>query len=281
VIKIIKKILRDILKYFCQHFLVRGRHRLVSSAGEWLSSENTETIIINGIPFPIDHKDKVQRHIYYGLYESEFIAHLRKTLKNNDIFIDCGANLGYISDVASGFVGKSGKVYAIEPSEVCYTRISKNLLQNSFDNIVLINAALSNKPGEALFYDTPNVISRGYACLAGVEQPEGGIGYLIKTITIDGLCLENKVDSVRYLKLDIEGAELMALEGAQKMLSDKKIEYILAETLFSQNMREQNLKMYRMLITFGYQPFKPDKYGNLKSIDYLNLRDNRFDVIWR
>ena len=55
------------------------------------------------------------RYMYTGSYEIETYLALKKFLKPGDTFIDIGGNIGYITALAAGIVGKTGEVHAFEP----------------------------------------------------------------------------------------------------------------------------------------------------------------------
>jgi len=249
---------------------VRGRHRLANRFG----GGGTETLPIGEITLPLDLSLEFHRYVYYGIYEGDFVAHLRRTLRPGDTFIDPGTNIGYISAVAANLVGPAGKVIALEPSRTCHDRLKSYL---AAPNLELLMAAIHSRSGKARFFDTPRVLLRGFACLAEVEEPEDGTGYEVDAWTVDDICAARGLAAVRYLKLDVEGAELMALQGATRMLAEAAIDYILVETEFS---RPVTAEINALLAGNGYRPFKADPSGRLHAVPVADLKQGRFDVIW-
>lgn len=229
---------------------------------------------IGGITVPVDLSIEFHRYVFYGIYESEFVAHLKSVLRPGDVFIDPGANIGYISAVASDLVGNAGMVISLEPSRTCYDRLRSYL---NAPNVKLLNCALHNRTGQARFYDTPRVLDRGFACLADVEEPADGVGYEVDVSTVDDLCDRYGIDAVRYLKLDVEGAELMALQGAARQLAAARIDFVLVETDFKEAVTAD---IERLLSGYGYSPFKADGGGRLHPIRIAE-QQGRFDVIWK
>src|SRR5262245_12935214 len=55
------------------------------------------------------------REMHAGRYEVAVVHRLRRLLREGDVFVDVGANVGYLSAVAAGCVGPSGEVHAFEP----------------------------------------------------------------------------------------------------------------------------------------------------------------------
>ncbi|HEX6860407.1 MAG TPA: FkbM family methyltransferase [Caulobacteraceae bacterium] len=257
-----------LLSAYCR-LPLRGGHRLVAMFGDG----NDKPRIIGNVTLPLDHSDLGQRYIYYGLYEQDFVAHLRRVLRPGDVFIDPGANIGYISAVAADVVGPTGRVLALEPSRICLERIRTYLPQ---PNIDLLPMALSDACGSATFYDTPRVIARGFSCLAAYEEPEDGVAYEVETVTVDDLCAREGLDRVRYLKLDVEGSELAAIKGARRMLASRAIDYVMVETNFTD---PSAIEIRDTMRSHGYSPFMADWRGRLRPVDFGKTAE-RGDVVW-
>lgn len=73
--------------------------------------------------------------------------------------------------------------------------------------------------------------------LSDIETSGDGKINRVKTISVDDLCEQKDINKIRYLKFDIEGAELVSLKGASKMLGSKGIDYILVESMFNESSR--------------------------------------------
>jgi FkbM family methyltransferase len=271
------KLLRSSLRYIFSNYTFKGRHRLSDKLGLMLAPKDVEIIKLNDVYFPVDHQVEFYRYMYYGVYEERFVSHLKKVVREGDIIIEPGVNVGYVTAVLQGLVGDTGKIYGLEPSMTCYNKITSYL---NCSNIVLMNMALSSQDGTAYFVDTPRVISRGYSFLSEVgTKNEEDNEYLIETITVDTLCKKNNIEKVRYLKLDVEGAELISLKGATGMLAKKKIDYILVETCFYDTHKNMNMEMATLLTGCGYKPYflTEDK---LQPIDFYSISGIWQDVIW-
>jgi len=271
------KILRILLRAFTTSFHVRGRHRLANKLGNILAPNAEEQIDIDGIKLPIDHNIAMYRYIYYGVYEEEFVSLLRRIIKQGDVVIEPGANVGYITAILSSLVGENGKVFSLEPSNICYKKIVSYLTK---PNIILMNYAIADIDGELNFIDKEIVISQGYSAFsefAGKRETDNE--YLIPTITVDTLIAKNNLKQIKLLKLDVEGAELMALKGASKALSNKQIDYILVETAFIDVYKSLNQEVHVILTKSGYDCYLMTTNG-LKKFDFTKEEGSRHDVIW-
>ncbi len=138
---------------------------------------------------------------------------IKGLVKEGDIVVDAGANIGYYTILLSRAVGSKGKVYAFEPGEECSNILKKNVKENKCKNEVLMNNDLSNKRGDIKFY--VNEKNKGSSSLT--KSSEG------KEVTVKATTLDQEVkEPIDFMKMDIEGAELPALQGATTLLSSCK-----------------------------------------------------------
>src|SRR6185503_15744415 len=107
-----------------------------------------------------------------------------------------------------------GRVLAFEPSRICHGQLMRNnpILPRE---LLLLNAAIMHKSGTFPFCDTPRVITKGFSRLhhKGEVQP-GDQLYDVDAVSLDDAARDHGVDRIRCIKMDIEGAEVIALQGA-------------------------------------------------------------------
>ena len=278
-----KALVRSLLRRVLPLTGLRGRHKLADRLGGWaMPDPAVEVLPINGIGIEIDHRLSTCRHMYYGIYEESFVHFLERILKPGDVVFDLGANIGYIMAVAHGLVGRSGLVAAFEPSRICHGQIMRNnpVLP---DGVKLFNAAIMERSGSFPFMDTPRVISSGFSVLFHNREagPDDQV-YEVEAISIDDAAQRLNVERIACIKMDIEGAELIALKGAQRVLSSGMVDHVLVETTnMSDSVRAENERIIVLLEGHGYKPHLPDRLGHLHpwTIDL----DKRFrtDIIWK
>jgi len=134
-------------------------------------------------------------------------------IQEEDAVIDAGANLGLFSALAS-FLG--GVVYAFEPVEEIREKYLKKTSELN-KNIFSIPYGLSNK--KELINIAGNCISSATIVKEKQENIQNNIiNEYIQVITLDEWVKENKIPRIDFIKADIEGAERLMLEGAQKVL---------------------------------------------------------------
>jgi FkbM family methyltransferase len=138
------------------------------------------------------------------LPEPEVMNFMLRAIKPGDVVIDGGASIGFFTLLMSRLVGSEGKVYAFEPHPRTVHRLLDNIGINQMLNVEVHNEALGAMHGVATLAEADD---DGQACIrVGGTMP-------VKMVTLDALrCLPS------LIKLDIEGSELEALEGAYKLL---------------------------------------------------------------
>ena len=130
-------------------------------------------------------------------------------ISEGDNVIDVGANIGTTVLPASKKVGKKGRVIAFEPQTIIAQCLQTNLTLNNIKNVIVYNIALSDKDGWAKLNDNEFTESGRYG-EAGISEN----GTDIKTMKLDDL----KLNSCSLIKLDIEGHEWAAMQGASNFI---------------------------------------------------------------
>lgn len=154
--------------------------------------------------------------------ERAVINAIRRHLQPGDCFVDAGANIGVYSVLASNLVGQAGRVVAIEMVPETAGILRRHLELNACCNATVLEAALSRCAGQTV---TAHIPQRQFG-QASIVTGKGERMVEVKTTTL-ALALAG-VDRVKLLKMDLEGAELEALQGAEPVLA--RIDAILFET---------------------------------------------------
>jgi FkbM family methyltransferase len=157
-----------------------------------------------------------------GACEPEVVHLMRRVLREGDLAIDGGANIGFMTMIMSRLVGEKGRVEAFEPSTINYKKLMANLTLNSTENVVGIKRALWSEQANVALHQG---VDSGSSSL----MPFNGA---LNTLPCCGITLDRWFEmydqTPRFLKLDIEGAELHALIGAQALLK-RGIDFISCE----------------------------------------------------
>ena len=127
-----------------------------------------------------------------------------------DTVFDVGANIGVFSISQAQKLG-AGRVYAFEPDPRAYTRLLRNLEANHVNNVISVPKAVWNSAGRAQLQMTDHTTS---STLSSVRQDT----VVIDTISLDVFVRTRKIGRIGLLKIDVEGAELEVLRGADALL---------------------------------------------------------------
>ena len=143
-------------------------------------------------------------------FEKSDLNLFRSIIHRDDIVLDLGANVGVYA--VSAAARTDGKVIAIEPALRTFELLNRSASQ--FTNMTAIHTAISDKPGIAfLSHDGP---SENYRLSNNNETQ----GEKVSLVTVDDIAQEHGIESVNILKMDVEGHELKALAGAEKIISN-------------------------------------------------------------
>ena len=172
---------------------------------------------------------------FFGQPCEIFSVYLASKLVNlGDTCTDIGANMGTYTFSMASCVGTEGKVFAFEPNPDLYNLLLDSLNVNSeADFISVNNTALYNRSGEKLkFYISQSANNSGTSSLVnhGVFVDEDGF-VIVETTTLDDNFKSNSIEKCQLVKIDVERAELDVLKGMIKILTERKINYILLEQL--------------------------------------------------
>ena len=169
--------------------------------------------------------------------------------------LDIGANFGYYTYLAAA-AEPEGKVVAFEPIKYLAEKIKENAGQNGFDQVVVLNKAVSNKKGEFPFYI--NTKSPTMSTLTLEEGQDNSIyeKVTVDLIRIDDFVEENKITGVDLIKIDVEEHEPEALEGMKKLLERDKPD-VICEILpvDSQDKAEKRDRLVSILARYGYKSY--------------------------
>jgi FkbM family methyltransferase len=116
-------------------------------------------------------------------------------------------------------VGPPGVVFAFEPHHRNVWYLEEHLRLNAASNVRVIQAAVTDSEGTAWLQEGSNT-STGHLAPAGK--------FLVKTLTLDSLVSAGQAPAPDYVKIDVEGAEMLVLKGARNLLANGRPTLFLA-----------------------------------------------------
>ena len=167
-------------------------------------------------------------NIVRGCYEQDETAFVRRTVKPGQTVLDLGANIGFFTMIMASIVGPLGRVYAFEPLDRNASLLQRSIAENGFqDRVILERSAVGEVSGSARVVFLKHTLNSGGSYLFddGMEIPDGHGLQDVEMIALDDYDLRHPVG---FIKIDVEGAEPLAMRGARRTLrTDRPI--ILSE----------------------------------------------------
>lgn len=230
-----------------------------------------------GFRYKADLGDWLGQYVYLtGVYEPP-TAHVISTLLSpGDTFIDVGANSGFFTLLASHRVGPTGRVLSFEPLPSMRRRITENLALNGMGNVTLHGVALSNTVGEATFYEGP----QGHKGISSM-RPIGEASSILQVPTMSLDEIADKTPSVKLIKIDVEGAEQLVIEGMQSLLAQHH-PYLIIE------ITDQYLKPFGhsaqglsdSLCSLGYRMYKITPKGLIETSPDRAADEDQYNALF-
>jgi FkbM family methyltransferase len=147
---------------------------------------------------------------WLGVYEYKKQSIFSELVEEGSIVFDIGAHVGFYTLLSSELVGSNGKVFAFEPVPDNILYLTKHLQLNQIANVSIIEAAVSEHNGYTYF-------DEGRNSLQGYISRKGKL--LVRTVSLDELYMKGNIPIPKFLKIDVEGAELSVLKGARTILN--------------------------------------------------------------
>ncbi len=133
------------------------------------------------------------------------------TLRPGDVVIDIGAGIGDDALVFSRIVGATGRVIAIEAHPVTYRCLTKTIAANELANVTPLNLAVSDQEGAVFISQQANFLSNSIM--------DGQSGVKIPAKRLDDILGILRIERPTLIKMNIEGAEIAALDGMQDLMA--------------------------------------------------------------
>ena len=182
--------------------------------------------------------------LYCGLYDYDEMNFLLRYLRDEDSFLDIGANVGVYTLLVASKI-RSGWIYSFEALPKNYQRLQENLKLNELEQVQTYACAISNSIGSIDLS-----LSDGDSTPSIIKSEEDRNVTTVSSNTLDNL-LDNCPLKLTLAKMDIEGAELLALKGATSLLEKKCPQVWIMEILGT-----GSTKLVNFLNSYGYNLYQ-------------------------
>lgn len=163
---------------------------------------------------PLDHAHAGL--IVRGTLEPSVQEALRRLLAPGAVFYDIGANVGFFTLLGARLVGPEGHVVAFEPVPACARAVARNIELNGFAHAEIRAAAVAATSGEGRLLVVGEASWSHLASTGRHADARDEIS--VEVVAIDELVAAGAVAPPDVVKIDVEGAELQALEGMRAMI---------------------------------------------------------------
>ena len=188
--------------------------------------------------------------LLYGTFEKAELEFVGRYLKPGDVAFDIGANIGVFSAVIGLATAGGGRAIAFEPVPSNAARLKENLERNKLINVDIQTIALGSSEAELEIHLAEDA---AYHSFGPIEKPFRSVRTLkVPVRRLDNVWREIGAPAVRFVKIDVEGAEEEVLKGAQEFLTTCR-PVVLIEANSSEYL-ERLLQQFRLL---GFDCFKP------------------------
>ena len=225
--------------------------------------------------FKVRTADVNGRHLYkYGHRDAELTGFLFRNLRlePGDVVIDIGANFGWYSLLFERLASAPVDIFAFEPDPDNFGLLTENLALNASARVTPMQQALAERTGVSQLHRYNKDSNLGRHSLLPINDGEA---VSVATVALDDFWQSRGLgDRVpRFIKIDIEGYELMALQGGRRVLA--RCPLILAEYA-PRYMRAGGIrpgKLLEFLIEHGFLPFAL-RDGELEPVESTTLLDS-------
>jgi FkbM family methyltransferase len=203
-----------------------------------------------GFAMTADRLDAVKWFVYYfGQLEPQISLAWSRLLKSGDQVVDIGGNVGYHALLAGTLVGPEGRVVTVEPSRIIYDQLVRNIALNNYNHVLPLKYAVSNAPGEIdLYFAGENI--QGNSSI--YKNDSHSVSEKVECITIQQIGEKINLADVKLIKIDVEGAEPLVLEGLHKSLKELHADVVIFVEISPNNTTEAE-EMLNPFLQSGFE----------------------------
>lgn len=219
---------------------------------------------INNYDLLVLANEEVGRAIHFGKnYEQAETAYMQKVIDPTSVCVDVGANVGYFAMLMAKNAYK-GRVFAFEPIPLNAALLRASVELNGFSNVEIIECAIGDSDTEVTLSQSTD---GAYSSLHDTARKSVERLIRVPMITLDSFVQSRSIPSIHVLKIDVEGAEALVIEGARTLLEDtaKRPSFILME-LADMNLKYFNTNasaIVEKMHELGYIPYFVDNNTTL------------------
>lgn len=255
-------------------------HRITARIWKWLTNFDYTGFQTVRLPWGFDLEVNSEEVVGWsitksGVHDLSVSEVLWRLQEPEDVVLDVGANIGYMTSIMVYRTGKGGSVYAFEPHPLLFQKLKANINRWQRENIFPYEMALSSNNKKGLLYEPTNfAVNQGRASLNESENSNSTIlsKHEIPLVRLDNWYKNDQIIGV--MKVDVENHELQVFQGSEALLKAQQIRDIIFE-----DHETYPTPVTSYLERFGYTIFKLDKglFGPIARLANAHLQHYSFD----
>jgi FkbM family methyltransferase len=185
-----------------------------------------------GLDIAVDANEAIGSSLYTrALYETAVTETLWRLAKPGDSVVDGGSNIGYMTSVLASRVGPRGKVYCFEPHPEVFRGLQRNV--NTWQknprcgSFLLYQAALGERESTGTLRIPDHFADNQGTSWMQADATGDGRSVNVRIVALDDLVPED--ETIGVVKLDIQGYELTALKGMERILRERRVRSVVFE----------------------------------------------------
>jgi len=222
----------------------------------------------------------------HGIIQDWIAIKIKDLVSKNATIFDIGANVGLLTLPFAKQI-PDGMVYSFEADSDNYSKLETNVKINNFKNVKTFHKAIQDDPNKKTitFYkrraiDGDKLVNNGLSTLEKIDL------HVVDSVevgcsTIDNFVSENNVQSLDFIKIDVEGSEIKVLKGGIKTIQSRQpiILYEYSTTIDKLSNSENSQQSFDFIQELGYTQFVIQNENKLVRLDSYDPKLDSVNVI--
>ncbi|MCC6600226.1 MAG: FkbM family methyltransferase [Crocinitomicaceae bacterium] len=202
-------------------------------------------------------------------------ADLSRHIDSNEIknIFDIGANIGTMSRMFNDQF-TNATVYSFEPVPATFQLLKENT--SHYHRIKPYNVGFSSAPGRHRVYlQRDNGLNSVNDQVNKPDENMNGTFVDIELLKVDDFCRQNGIERINILKTDTEGWDIEILKGSERLMRERKIDFVFSEVgFYEDNVRNTSFEELRKYLSgFGFRLrgfYDQSTFGNVQYLTCAN-----------
>ena len=201
-----------------------------------------------------------------GIYGELDTLAVERLIKPGDNVVDVGAAIGYFTLIFARSVGVNGMVFSFEPKTDRYEILLKNIKVNNYSNVKTEKKAIMENNKKITFFSRNDGLAglRYKNDLESIQQnlddSKHKIPVEVLTVELDDYLKKiDVIEDISFMKIDVDGPELLVLQGSKSLLKNKNLKILMEwDKALSKESGCNPSDMIDILIENEFKMFYPD-----------------------